>query len=136
MTRLDDVAVGDRLATLTKDITRPQLFRYSAATWNAHRIHYDTEHARETEGHPDVLVQAHMHGAVAQQLLMDWLGTDGELVALGWRNTGRATPENPLSVEAEVTAIDEDERTIDFDVWTHIDERQCAEGTATVRLEE
>ncbi len=28
------------------------VFRYSAITWNAHRIHYDADYAREEEGYP------------------------------------------------------------------------------------
>lgn len=33
------------------------LFRYSAITFNAHRIHYDMPYAREGEGYPGLLVQ-------------------------------------------------------------------------------
>ena len=32
------------------------IFRYSAITFNAHRIHYDTAYTRETEGYPDLIV--------------------------------------------------------------------------------
>lgn len=32
--------------------TRAALFRYSAATFNAHRIHLDPEYCRNEEGHP------------------------------------------------------------------------------------
>lgn len=32
--------------------TRASLFRYSAATFNAHRIHLDAEYCRNEEGHP------------------------------------------------------------------------------------
>lgn len=31
------------------------VFRYSAITFNAHRIHYDKDYARETEGYPGLL---------------------------------------------------------------------------------
>ena len=33
------------------------LFRFSAATFNSHRIHYDRLYAREIEGYPDLVVQ-------------------------------------------------------------------------------
>jgi len=134
VTRLDAIAVGDRLPTLEKTLTRPQLFRYSAITWNAHRIHYDPEYAKGTEGHPDVLVQSHLHGAVIQELLMDWVGADGELADLSWRNTGPATPGDRLSAEAEVDAIDADARTARLSVWTHVDGTRCADGTASLRF--
>ena len=32
------------------------LFRFSAATFNSHRIHYDLPYAREEEGYPDLVV--------------------------------------------------------------------------------
>ncbi len=34
----------------------PQLFRYSALTYNAHRIHYDLPYTREQEGYPALVV--------------------------------------------------------------------------------
>jgi 3-methylfumaryl-CoA hydratase len=43
------------------------LFRYSALTFNAHRIHYDRAYARETEGYPGLVV----HGPLLATLLLD-----------------------------------------------------------------
>jgi len=43
------------------------LFRYSALTFNSHRIHYDREYARESEGYVDLVV----HGPLTATLLMD-----------------------------------------------------------------
>ncbi len=38
--------------------TRAALFRYSAATFNAHRIHLDPEYCRNEEGHPGAFTSA------------------------------------------------------------------------------
>jgi 3-methylfumaryl-CoA hydratase len=43
------------------------LFRYSAATYNGHRIHYDQAYAREAEGYPDLVV----HGPFTAAKLFD-----------------------------------------------------------------
>jgi hydroxyacyl-ACP dehydratase HTD2-like protein with hotdog domain len=129
-----DLDEGDELPTLEKEPTRPQLFRYSASTWNAHRIHYDPEYAKEVEGHPDILVQSHLHGAVIQELVMDWLGDDGRLVGLSWSNVGRAVPGQTLRVGASVAEIDTENRRVRFDAWTETDEGRAAEGSATVDL--
>ncbi|APX22441.1 MAG: acyl dehydratase [Rhodobacteraceae bacterium] len=43
-----------------------QLFRYSALTFNGHRIHYDADYCREVEGYPAPVV----HGPLLAQLLM------------------------------------------------------------------
>ena len=45
------------------------LFRYSAITFNPHRIHYDRTYCMETEGYPGLVV----HGPFAQQCLFDLL---------------------------------------------------------------
>ena len=37
--------------------TPTDLFRFSAVTFNAHRIHYDRAYAQEIEGYPDLVVQ-------------------------------------------------------------------------------
>jgi len=43
------------------------LFRYSALTFNGHRIHYDRRYATEEEGYPGLVV----HGPLLATLLMD-----------------------------------------------------------------
>lgn len=43
------------------------LFRYSALTFNGHRIHYDQRYATETEGYPALVV----HGPLIATLLMN-----------------------------------------------------------------
>lgn len=45
------------------------LFRYSAITFNPHRIHYDRTYCMEVEGYPGLVV----HGPFAQQCLLDLL---------------------------------------------------------------
>jgi 3-methylfumaryl-CoA hydratase len=45
------------------------LFRYSALTFNGHRIHYDHPYATQVEGHPERVV----HGPLLAQLLADLL---------------------------------------------------------------
>jgi 3-methylfumaryl-CoA hydratase len=49
-------------------LDRRQLFRYSAITFNTHRVHYDLGWARDDEGLPDLLV----HGPLMRMLLLDF----------------------------------------------------------------
>lgn len=42
------------------------LFRFSALTFNAHRIHYDRDYARDVEGYPGLVV----HGPLTAHLLL------------------------------------------------------------------
>ena len=47
----EDVQTGDSLPTLTVTVDERQLFFFSAATYNGHRIHYDKDWARTVEGY-------------------------------------------------------------------------------------
>ncbi|MGI9363485.1 MAG: FAS1-like dehydratase domain-containing protein [Parasphingorhabdus sp.] len=51
--------------TVIRDVTPPLLFRYSALTFNAHRIHYDLPYATQEEGYPGLVV----HGPLQASLL-------------------------------------------------------------------
>jgi 3-methylfumaryl-CoA hydratase len=57
--------------TWTRTITPDPvtLFRYSALTFNPHRIHYDRPYAMNSEGYPGLVV----HGPFSQQCLLDLL---------------------------------------------------------------
>ena len=63
----EPVAIEDAAWTLDI-ITHPvQLMRFSALTFNSHRIHYDAEYAREQEGYPALVV----HGPLTAILLSE-----------------------------------------------------------------
>lgn len=51
----------------SKHLTPTLVFRYSAVTWNAHRIHYDADYAREVEGYPNTV----QNGGLTMHLLLD-----------------------------------------------------------------
>ena len=46
------------------------LFRYSALTFNGHRIHYDLSYAREAEGYPNLVVHGPLTATLLQQFAM------------------------------------------------------------------
>ena len=56
----------DERAVLSLDVDATLLFRFSALTYNAHRIHYDLAYAR-SEGHADLVV----HGPLQALLLSE-----------------------------------------------------------------
>lgn len=57
---------ADHAATGPLRFDATLLFRYSALTFNGHRIHYDLDHARGTEGYGGLVV----HGPLLAQLLI------------------------------------------------------------------
>lgn len=52
-----------------------RLFRYSAATYNAHRIHYDRDYAREVEKYPGLVVHGPMQATLLMEAAMRHTGT-------------------------------------------------------------
>ncbi|SNT45000.1 FAS1-like dehydratase domain-containing protein [Rhodococcoides kyotonense] len=77
-------AEPDFSRTLTPDAVL--LFRYSAATFNAHRIHYDRDYATGVEGYPDIVVQ----GPLTATLLLDAASRYRRVPFAAFRFRGRA----------------------------------------------
>ena len=63
-----------------------QLFFFSAATYNGHRIHYDKDWARTVEGYDDVIVQGPLQAALLARAVTDWIGGLGRLVEYSVQN--------------------------------------------------
>jgi 3-methylfumaryl-CoA hydratase len=53
------------------------LFRYSALTFNGHRIHYDADYSRAVEGYPNIVI----HGPLIATLLLDLAHREGRPIA-------------------------------------------------------
>lgn len=134
--KFDEVNVGDNLPELVKKPSHLQLFRYSAVTWNSHRIHYDQRYARE-EGYPDVLVQSHLHGAFLTQLCTDWMGVQGELLRFSVSVKRYAIPGDILTCKGRVINKTEQDGygLVEVELMeTNQNNEVCANGTALIKL--
>ncbi|SIO88762.1 MaoC family dehydratase N-terminal domain-containing protein [Nocardiopsis sp. JB363] len=91
--------VGERSYRHTPDSRR--LFRFSAITFNTHRVHYDRDWAQREEGLADLLV----HGPLTRLLMLDAaMGHDGD--GRGHERTPARysfTATAPLFVDREIT---------------------------------
>jgi hydroxyacyl-ACP dehydratase HTD2-like protein with hotdog domain len=132
----EDVAPADDVPPLTKTPSNIALFRFSAATWNAHRIHYDQDYAR-SEAQPDVVVQGYMFGAYLAQMLQDWAGDGARLLRLAYSNRRPAFAGETVTCRGRVTATREQagEGLVDLEVWVENARGEvCAPATATLSL--
>ena len=77
-----DDTLTEREAWLPEPV---QLFRFSALTWNGHRIHYDLQHCRETEHYPDLIT----HGPFTAMMLAN-LTPEGVAFIPAMRGEGAA----------------------------------------------
>lgn len=129
----DDVAVGDAIPALTVTVDETQMFFFSAATYNGHRIHYDKDWARDREGYDTVLVQGPLQAALLSRALTDWIGGNGRLVAFSVQNRAIAYPGQQLTFGGVVT----EKRSggaVDLDVFCKRGDDVLMPGTATVAL--
>jgi 3-methylfumaryl-CoA hydratase len=79
------------------------LFRYSALTFNGHRIHYDRSYATQVEGYPGLVV----HGPYIATLLLDLLHRQqpqARVAAFGFRALRPTFDLHPFSLMGQPTA--------------------------------
>ena len=133
----EDVNAGDPIPALTVIVDETQLFFFSAATYNGHRIHHDKTWATEVEGYPNVLVHGPLQAALLARAVTDWAGPDGRLVSYAIQNRASAFPGEELRFTGTVTAKrDDGERgLVDLEIHGEKGEAEVLmPGTATVSL--
>ena len=79
----DDTAPPDAAWVEARTAGPPLLFRFSALTFNTHRIHYDHPYATGVEGYPDLVVQGPLTATLLCELARRHVGRP--VVALDFR---------------------------------------------------
>ncbi len=130
----EDVEPGDAIPVLKVTVDETQMFFFSAATYNGHRIHYDKDWAREVEGYDDLLVQGPLQAALLSRALTDWIGGDGRLVVFSVQNRAVAHPGEALRFGGVVTGKRDEAALVDLDVFCRRGDDVLMPGTATVAL--
>ena len=132
----DDVEPGDALPELTVTVDETQMFFFSAATYNGHRIHYDKEWARDREGYDNVLVQGPLQAALLARAITDWIGGAGRLVEYSVQNRAIAYPGQELTFGGVITGkrSTDGQALVDLDIFCRRGDDVLMPGTATVAL--
>ena len=132
----EDVEIGSEITALPVTVTETQMFFFSAATYNGHRIHYDKEWARDVEGYDNVLVHGPLQAALLSRSLTDWIGGAGRLVAFSAQNRAIAYPGEELVFGGVVTGkrLTDTEALVDLDIACRRGDEVLMPGTATVAL--
>jgi 3-methylfumaryl-CoA hydratase len=107
------LAVGDVLPPLQQSVSPFQLFRYSAVTWNPHRIHFDEEHAH-AEGHRGLALHSHLRAALALRAVTEGLGPGWRITTVAYRLRRPLYAPVALTYTARVTAADDDRVTVEL----------------------
>ena len=132
----EDVETGTAITSLMVTVTETQMFFFSAATYNGHRIHYDKDFARDVEGYDTILVQGPLQAALLSRALTDWIGGGGRLVAFSVQNRAIAHPGQELTFGGVVTGKRETDgqALVDLDIFCRRGDEVLMPGNATVAL--
>lgn len=82
----------------------PMLFRYSALTFNSHRIHYDLPYATAEEGYRGLVV----HGPLTASLLLDLAAREvgaNRLASFAFRGVSPAIADEPLHLVGNIDGL-------------------------------
>jgi 3-methylfumaryl-CoA hydratase len=104
------------------------LFRYSALTFNGHRIHYDRRYVTEVEGYPGLIVHGPLQATLLHDLLR-WQVPDARVATFEFRALRPLFDLHPFSV---CGAPLDDGKT--FHLWTR-DHEGAVTMDATARVE-
>ncbi|MCJ1252013.1 hypothetical protein MMC30_009251 [Trapelia coarctata] len=121
--------------------TAALLFRFSALTFNAHRIHLDKQYCREVEGHRNLLVHGPLSLVLMVEVLQRHLSTLGlleykgravcareQIAAIEYRNLA------PLYADEEMRVCGREKENGVWDVWIEgKDGGYAVKGTAQTR---
>lgn len=100
----EDVEVGLELPKVSKGpMSTSHIMRWSAASENWHRIHYDWRYATEHDKLPDVMVNGSWKQNVLIQLLADWAGETGWTWKLNFQFRGMNLPGETITAWGTVT---------------------------------
>ncbi|MFD5794223.1 MaoC/PaaZ C-terminal domain-containing protein [Streptomyces diastatochromogenes] len=121
---------GDMLPRLQHTATPFQLFRYSAVTWNPHRIHFDDRYARE-EGHGSVVLHSHLRAALALRCVTEGLGPEWRVTKVAYRLRKPVYAPANLAYTARVTQVEGDSMLLEL-VEEHPSGEVGFEGTVRV----
>jgi len=122
-------------ATIERRITPDEadLFRFSAALFLPHLIHYNAAYAA-ADGHADLLVHGPLQGAYLVELVERWLSAEnGHIVGFRYRHVAPAYVNQLLVCQATVTGRHPARRDAEhFDnVELAVEARDPAGGRAT-----
>jgi 3-methylfumaryl-CoA hydratase len=101
------------------------LFRFSALTFNAHRIHYDHPYATKVEGYDGLVV----HGPLMAVLMLDLIDRvrpDATIDSFTFKAVNPAFSPHPLAVKAKASETG-------FETWVESAGLAASTGVATAR---
>lgn len=109
------IAVGDKVPALERRIDLTDMVAYAGATWDWHKLHYDTAYVAEKQL-PGPIVDGQVYGALLVEQLQDWLGPQSFVHQLSFTFRSLVFAGETLRCQGEVTAVGDDQITVALNV--------------------
>lgn len=136
MSKLTNLKPGDTLPGRDYCPDNVQNFMYSAALWNAHRIHFDMPYAADVEGYPGIVMSGPMLGDWLTQCVIEWLDDAGRMTHLAYSNRKAAFIGETVTSGGRVISVDHDKGTADLEIFIKNEAGDViAPGTATIAFD-
>tara|TARA_B100000579_G_scaffold263097_1_gene216801 strand:- start:1436 stop:1861 length:426 start_codon:yes stop_codon:yes gene_type:complete len=133
---METVELGDELPVMHKRVEEAELFLYSAASFNPHRIHYDRAYA-QYEGHQDIVVHGPLQGSWLTQFVTDWAGPRSRLLSVEWQNRASAFVGDELYFSGSVISINQTNGSVELEINERKEDGSLLmPAKATIKLEE
>ena len=126
---------GQHAPILERELTQVRMVAYAGATWDWHRLHYETAYAAERNLAAPV-VDGQMLGALLAEAIIDWLGPRAFIRRLNFRLRAMVFAGETVRCEGEITALtaDGDRDLVTVAQPVRVGDRLAADGATQVLL--
>jgi len=115
----EDVAEGQEIASLRKDVSTVNILMYVAAVWLMDRIHFDHPFATKRRGLPDVVAPGNMGGDYYAQLLSELAGEKGQVRKMSFQFRNFMLAGDTLDVGGKVVkkSVADGKGLVELELW-------------------
>lgn len=134
MTFTTELRPGGIMPPLERTIALPDMVAYAGATWDWHRLHYDTDYVKAMQV-PGPVVDGQVFGALLVEALQDWLGPAWWVRRLDFRFANLVFAGETVRCEGEITSLDDGVVTVALRVLVIGDRARAAVETASAEVQ-
>lgn len=128
--------VGEQLPTIGRELDQARLVMYAGATWDWHRLHYDTEYVKERKL-PAPLVDGQMLGALFAEQVHRHFEPPARIVGMKLRFRSMVFAGESVEITGELVSAEEGpdgSRTVVCTQTARVGSRTCSTCVSSVRV--
>jgi len=133
----EDIAEGQEIPALRKDVTTVNILMYLSTVWLMDRIHFDYPFATQQRGLSNVVAPGNMVGDYYAQLLSGYAGERGEVCKMSFQFRNFMVPGDVLDIGGRVTGkyVNEGKGFVELELWIRNQSGvNCVPGKGLVKL--